>query len=127
MKRLRHLAVFDSGYCHRLTSPLYPAWIIHDRHFPCHLEHVRDVDYGNFARFVVVVEVPPGPVADALYVVVTEGVTVTLPCVGLVPMPLSIATEVALVADHVRVVLAPSAMEAGLALNVTIGGGAVVP
>jgi hypothetical protein len=56
-------------------------------------------------------------------VVVALGETVTLPDVGLVPMPLSIETDVALVVDHVRVEVCPTLIVVGFAERVAVGAG----
>ena len=63
--------------------------------------------------------------AVAVYVVVTEGFTVTGDEAELltatVPIPLSMVTEVALVEVHVSVENPPDAIEAGVAVNVIVG------
>ena len=71
--------------------------------------------------FAVAVEVPPGPVAVRVYVVVAEGETETLPDVGCDPMPLSMVTDVALVVLHVNVELCPAVMLAGFAVKLIVG------
>ena len=68
--------------------------------------------------------VPP-LLAVAVYVVVTEGFTVSGDEAELfratVPIPLSIVTEVALVEVHVSVEDPPDAIDAGVAVNVIVG------
>jgi hypothetical protein len=55
---------------------------------------------------VEVAVVPPGPDAVAVYVVVTVGVTFTVPVAGNVPTPLMV-TEVALLAFQLSTVDVP--------------------
>ncbi len=68
--------------------------------------------------------VPP-LLAVAVYVVVTEGFTVSGAEAELlratVPIPLSIVTEVALVEVHVSVEDPPDAIDAGVAVKVIVG------
>jgi hypothetical protein len=54
-------------------------------------------------------------------VVEVEGVTLFCPEAGTLPIPLSIVTESAFVADQVRVALDPDAILEGLALSVAEG------
>ncbi len=69
----------------------------------------------------VAFEVPPGPVAVSVYVVVAVGVTETEPLVGCVPMLLSIETEVALFVDQVSVELWPEVIDVGFAVKLMVG------
>ena len=48
-------------------------------------------------------DVPPGPIAVSVKVVVSTGVTIVDPLVGRAPRPLSIVTDVAFVTDQVSV------------------------
>jgi hypothetical protein len=66
-------------------------------------------------------EVPPGPVAVRVYVVVCDGETLEEPLAACAPMPLSIETEVELLTSHVSVDEEPLTMEAGVATNVMLG------
>jgi hypothetical protein len=70
---------------------------------------------------------PPAPVADAVYVVVAEGVTVCVPPVAarlnVLPSDPLTVTLVAFDAATVRVEDAPGVMEAGAAEILTVGAG----
>ena len=59
--------------------------------------------------------------------VLALGVTVTLPDVATVPMPLSMDTAEALVVDQVKVAVCPALMLAGLAEKLMVGGGVLLP
>ncbi len=67
------------------------------------------------------VELPPGPVAVNVYVVVVDGETETLPDVGCDPMPLSIVTDVALLVLQLNVELCPGVMLVGFAVKLIVG------
>jgi hypothetical protein len=70
--------------------------------------------------------VPPAPVTVAVYFVVADGVTETLPEVpNELPIPLSILTEVAFVVVQVRTAYEPFVILVGLALNEIVGAGCV--
>ena len=62
-------------------------------------------------------ELPPLPVAVAVYVVLLPGVTDTDPDGPTTPTPGSMSTDVALVVDQERLELCPAAMLLGVALN----------
>jgi len=67
-------------------------------------------------------EVPPAPVQVSLYVVVLTGLTLNEPLVASVPVQPPLAVQdVAFVLDQVSVALPPAAMDAGLAVKVTMG------
>jgi hypothetical protein len=73
---------------------------------------------------VFAVDVPPGPVAVSVYVVVAEGCTIFDPDTDWEPMPASIVTLVAFNVSHERVVLLPAGIEPGLDVNDPMTGGA---
>jgi hypothetical protein len=66
-------------------------------------------------------DVPPGPVAVRVYVVVCDSDTLVEPLAACAPMPLSIETEVEFVTSHVSVDDEPLTIEAGVAVNVMLG------
>lgn len=68
----------------------------------------------------VVLAVPPGPVAVAVYVVVELGLTCTEPEAAWAPNP-EIVTEVALLAFQLKVVLEPLLMLVGCAVRTMVG------
>lgn len=89
---------------------------------------------GNAAATVIVTvveTVPPFPVAVAVYVVVAVGLTDCVPPVGWrvyeLPSVPVIVTAVALLAVTVSVDELPEVMEVGLAVMLTVGGGAELP
>jgi len=69
-------------------------------------------------------EVPPAPVQERLYVVVAVGDTDSVPLVASAPVqPPEAVHVVAFVLDQVSVDFPPAAIDAGLALRVTVGAG----
>ena len=73
----------------------------------------------------VFVTVPPGPVAVSVYVVVEAGLTLAVPDAGLLPTPLSIEIDVALVLDQASVEDWPALIDVGDAEKVAVGAGCV--
>jgi hypothetical protein len=67
------------------------------------------------------VEVPPGPVAVSVYVVVCAGETDVEPLAGWEPTPLSIDTDVEFATSQVSVDDDPRTIEVGEATNVMLG------
>src|SRR3954466_6457792 len=67
------------------------------------------------------VDVPPGPTAVSVKVVVPTGVTLVEPLFGREPRPLSIVTEVAFVTAQVSVADWPTAINVGDAVNEILG------
>jgi hypothetical protein len=67
------------------------------------------------------VEVPPGPEAVSVYVVVCVGETDMAPLAGWEPMSLSIETDVEFETSQVSVDDEPMTIEAGDATNVMLG------
>ena len=86
------------------------------------------VDVGaDTVMFVVAVAVPPLPVQLILYVVEAVGATVCVPEVPEIENPVgaTAAQLVALVLFHVSTLLWPLVIDAGDAVNVTVGAGVV--
>lgn len=67
------------------------------------------------------VDVPPGPVAVSVYVVVCAGETDIDPLAACAPIPLSIETDVEFETSHVSVDDVPMTIDAGDATNVMLG------
>jgi hypothetical protein len=72
------------------------------------------------------VTVPPGPLAVAVYVVVSAGVTDREPLAGTVPMPLSKVTDVALEEFQLRVAVDPALTVEGSTTMLIAGRGITV-
>ena len=90
------------------------------------------VGSGRIATFAVAIPVPPAPVQESLKLVAAViAALVAVPETGLAPLQPADAgvaeavQEVAFVALHVSDVVAPLATLVGLAVSVTVGGGAV--
>jgi hypothetical protein len=71
------------------------------------------------------VNVPPGPVAVSVYVVVCSGWTMVDPESGCEPTPLSIVTVVAFVVFQISVEFWPAETVLGVAENEIVGAGCV--
>jgi hypothetical protein len=70
---------------------------------------------------------PPSPLQASAYVVVPAGDTVCVPLVDRAPLQPPLAVQaVALALVHVSVLDWPEPMDVGLAVRVTVGGGATV-
>lgn len=82
-----------------------------------------NVTVGNWMTVTVAcaVDVPPGPVAVSVNVVVSGGVTLAEPLAGRAPRPLSIVMDVAFVTDHVSVDDWPALTNDGEALKEMLG------
>ena len=74
----------------------------------------------------VVLTVPPGPVAVAVYAVELFGATTTEPFGGSAPILLSMATLSVFDDVQLSVVLSPWVMLGGVALNEIVGGNTTV-